>query len=142
MDAGQMPRLVEGTGVSGTLRPDLAARWGLGPGVAVAGGGGDNAASAVGIGAIGSGAAFISLGTSGVLFAATAAYRPNPESAVHTFCHAVPRAWHQMGVILSAGDALAWRSSRSARGRTRRAAASAGRDLVPPLSRRRAHAPQ
>jgi xylulokinase len=108
MDAGQMPRLVEGTGVSGTLRPDLAARWGLGPGVAVAAGGGDNAASAVGIGAIGSGAAFVSLGTSGVLFAATEAYRPNPESAVHTFCHAVPGTWHQMGVILSAGDALAW----------------------------------
>src|SRR5690606_21955796 len=51
-----------------------------------------------------------SLGTSGVLFAANASYLPNPQSAVHTFCHALPDAWHQMGVILSATDSLNWLS--------------------------------
>lgn len=54
------------------------------------------------------GQAFVSLGTSGVLFAATEGYRPAPETAVHTFCHALPETWHQMGVILSAADSLSW----------------------------------
>jgi xylulokinase len=62
------------------------------------------------MGTVGEGHAFVSLGTSGVLFAANAAYLPNPESAVHTFCHALPRTWHQMGVILSATDSLNWLS--------------------------------
>jgi xylulokinase len=108
MDEAQMPRLVEGTQVSGKLKPSLAARWGMGDGVVVAGGAGDNAASACGMGTVRQGAAFVSLGTSGVLFAANASYLPKPESAVHTFCHALPATWHQMGVILSATDALNW----------------------------------
>jgi xylulokinase len=62
------------------------------------------------VGAVTVGAAFISIGTSGVLFAANAAYLPNPASAVHTFCHALPATWHQMGVILSATDSLNWLS--------------------------------
>ncbi|WP_420023228.1 xylulokinase [Cereibacter azotoformans] len=103
-----MPRLVEGSAVSGELRPALAARWGLPERVVVAGGGGDNAASAVGVGVVRAGEAFVSLGTSGVLFAATDGYQPAPETAVHTFCHALPEAWHQMGVILAATDALNW----------------------------------
>lgn len=103
-----MPRLVEGSAVSGALRPALAARWGLPQGVVVAGGGGDNAASAVGVGVVRAGEAFVSLGTSGVLFAANDGYQPAPETAVHTFCHALPGAWHQMGVILAATDALNW----------------------------------
>jgi xylulokinase len=103
-----MPKLVEGTEVSGTLRPELAARWGIGQGVVVAGGAGDNAASACGIGAVAPGTAFVSLGTSGVLFASNERYLPNPDSAVHAFCHAVPNTWHQMGVILSATDSLNW----------------------------------
>ena len=82
----------------------------MGEGVVVAGGAGDNAASACGMGTVKPGAAFVSLGTSGVLFAANAAYLPNPKSAVHTFCHALPNAWHQMGVILSATDSLNWLS--------------------------------
>ncbi len=105
---GQMPRLVEGSEPSGTLRDELAARWGLPRGVVVAGGGGDNAASAVGVGVVSAGQAFVSLGTSGVLFAASDAYRPDAASAVHTFCHALPGTWHQMGVILAAADALNW----------------------------------
>jgi xylulokinase len=103
-----MPRLVEGSEVSGRLRDDLADAWGLPRGVPVAGGGGDNAASAVGVGVVRAGQAFVSLGTSGVLFAASDAYSPDPASAVHTFCHALPGTWHQMGVILAAADALNW----------------------------------
>jgi xylulokinase len=99
LDERQMPALVEGTAASGTLRRALASRWGMRSGVVVAGGAGDNAASACGLGAVSDGAAFVSLGTSGVLFAANRAYSPNAASAVHTFCHALPATWHQMGVI-------------------------------------------
>jgi xylulokinase len=103
-----MPRLVEGSEVSGRLRRELASRWGLPAGVVIAGGGGDNAASGVGVGVVRAGQAFVSLGTSGVLFAANDGYQPDPETAVHTFCHALPGTWHQMGVILAATDALNW----------------------------------
>ena len=103
-----MPRLVEGSDVSGRLRAELATRWGLPAGVVVAGGGGDNAASAVGVGVVKAGDAFVSLGTSGVLFAASDAYQPDAATAVHTFCHALSGTWHQMGVILAAADALNW----------------------------------
>jgi len=108
LSRAQMPRLVEGSQVSGQLRPELATRWGLPQGVVVAGGGGDNAASAIGVGVVRAGQAFISLGTSGVLFAANDSYQPDPDTAVHTFCHAIPDTWHQMGVILAATDALNW----------------------------------
>lgn len=108
LSVAQMPRLVEGSDVSGHLRPALAGRFGLTAGIPVAGGGGDNAATGVGMGVVRAGQAFVSLGTSGVLFAANDAYAPAPETAVHTFCHALPDTWHQMGVILSATDALNW----------------------------------
>ncbi len=108
LNRSHMPRLVEGSAVSGHIRDALAARWGLPKGVVVAGGGGDNAASGVGVGVVRAGEAFVSLGTSGVLFAANDGYRPDPETAVHTFCHALPGTWHQMGVILAATDALNW----------------------------------
>jgi len=104
----QMPRLVEGSAVSGQLRGELASRWGLPAGVVVAGGGGDNAAAGVGVGVVKAGQAFVSLGTSGVLFAANNGYQPDPATAVHTFCHALPNTWHQMGVVLAATDALNW----------------------------------
>ncbi len=106
----QMPSLVEGTDQAGKLRGELLAEWGMADGVVVAGGAGDNAASAIGMGTVSHGSAFVSLGTSGVLFAATDSYLPKPESAVHAFCHALPKTWHQMGVILSATDALNWHS--------------------------------
>ncbi|MGO6739006.1 xylulokinase [Rhizobium ruizarguesonis] len=106
----QMPALVEGTEQAGKLRSELAAQWGISGDVVVAGGAGDNAASACGMGTVSDGAAFVSLGTSGVLFAANDSYLPKPESAVHAFCHALPNTWHQMGVILSATDALNWHS--------------------------------
>jgi xylulokinase len=110
LDESQMPALVEGTEKAGTLRAELASQWGMPGSVVVAGGAGDNAASACGMGTVAPGHAFVSLGTSGVLFAANGSYLPNPESAVHTFCHALPNAWHQMGVILSATDSLNWLS--------------------------------
>lgn len=103
-----MPRLVEGSDVSGRLRPEVAGRFGFAPGVVVAGGAGDNAASGIGVGVVKAGQAFVSLGTSGVLFAANDGYHPDAATAVHTFCHALPGAWHQMGVILAATDALNW----------------------------------
>jgi len=108
MTREQMPSLVEGSAVSGTLRASLADQFGLPKNVVVAGGAGDNAASACGMGTVLPGNAFLSLGTSGVLFASNAAYQPNADSAVHTFCHAVPDTWHQMGVILSATDSMNW----------------------------------
>jgi len=104
----QMPRLVEGSHPSGTVRADLASRFGLAGGVIVAGGAGDNAAAGIGVGVVKAGQAFVSLGTSGVLFAANDGYQPDPDTAVHTFCHALPGTWHQMGVILAATDALNW----------------------------------
>jgi xylulokinase len=103
----QMPRLHEGCEVTGALRPAVATAWGMEP-VVVAAGGGDNAAGAVGVGVIDEGDALLSLGTSGVLFVAGRAFRPNPERAVHAFCHALPQRWHQMSVMLSAASALDW----------------------------------
>jgi xylulokinase len=108
LEERHMPSLVEGTQPGGTLNARLAGEWGMAKNVVIAGGAGDNAASACGMGTVKPGAAFVSLGTSGVLFAANASYLPNPKSAVHTFCHALPNAWHQMGVILSATDSLNW----------------------------------
>ncbi len=110
LSRANMPRLFEGTQPTGTLRAELAKSWGMATPPVVAGGGGDNAASACGIGAVKPGAAFVSLGTSGVLFVSNARFSPNTQHAVHAFCHAVPEAWHLMGVILSATASLEWLS--------------------------------
>lgn len=110
LNRSHMPSLVEGSAPSGTLKPELARRWGMGSGVVIAGGAGDNAAAACGIGAIQPGEGFVSLGTSGVLFVSNEKFRPNTAGAVHAFCHAIPNTWHQMGVILSATDSLNWLS--------------------------------
>ncbi len=108
MDRAQMPRLYEGSAATGTLRSELAGRWGMSGSVVVAGGGGDNAASACGVGAVAAGTGFISIGTSGVIFVTADRYRGNPAGAVHAFCHAVPGTWHQMGVSLSSAGSLDW----------------------------------
>lgn len=108
MRRDQMPDLVEGTEEAGRLRGDLLRKWGLRGPVSVAGGAGDNAAAACGIGALQEGQGFVSLGTSGVLLAARDGYRPAPETALHTFCHAIPGRWYQMGVMLAATDSLNW----------------------------------
>lgn len=107
LDRTHMPELVEGSEATGHLSDGIARRWGMPP-VPVAGGGGDNAAAAVGVGAVGDGDGFLSLGTSGVLFVATADYAPDPEQGVHTMCHALPDTWHQMSVHLSAASCLTW----------------------------------
>jgi xylulokinase len=110
LDRSHMPRLVEGSAPSGTLRSELARAWGMGMtgAVCVAGGAGDNAASAVGLGVIAEGEGLLSLGTSGVFFVARDACRPAPARGVHTFCHALPGTWHQMAVMLSAASCLRW----------------------------------
>ncbi|MEZ8971750.1 xylulokinase [Vibrio cyclitrophicus] len=108
LDRSYMPELVEGSEISATLSKEVAEAWGLSPSVIVAGGGGDNAVSAIGVGAVNPGDAFISLGTSGVLFVVNEKYSPAPESAVHAFCHALPNRWHQMSVMLSAASCLQW----------------------------------
>ncbi|MGR3502020.1 xylulokinase [Pseudaestuariivita sp.] len=108
MVGSQMPRLIEGTDIAGTLRPDLAQALGLPGGVQVIGGGADNAVAACGVGATAEGDGFVSLGTSGVLLAARDTCAPMPETAVHTFCHALPSRWYQMGVMLAATDSLNW----------------------------------
>jgi xylulokinase len=108
MTRAQMPALVEGSAPAGRLKADLAERFGLTAGIVIAGGGGDNAASAVGMGATAPGDGFVSLGTSGVIFLCSDRFLPRPESAVHAFCHALPGAWHQMSVMLSAASALRW----------------------------------
>jgi len=107
LDRAHMPRLVEGSAASGTLTAQAAADLQL-PQVVVAGGAGDNAASAVGMGVIAPGQTLLSLGTSGVLFVVSAQLLPNPDKAVHAFCHCLPRLWHQMSVTLSAASVLDW----------------------------------
>ena len=102
-----MPRLVEGCSPSGMITAAAADQLQL-PRVVVAGGGGDNAASAVGLGLVSPGQAFLSLGTSGVLFVVTDRFRPNPDRAAHAFCHCLPNRWHQMSVMLSAASVLDW----------------------------------
>jgi xylulokinase len=104
-----MPRLVEGSSRSATLSPALANQWGLtGRSIAIAGGAGDNAAAAVGVGAVAAGQGIVSLGTSGVIFAVTDRFVSAPERTLHAFCHALPGRWHAMAVMLSAAASLAW----------------------------------
>lgn len=110
MTETQMPRLFEGTDVVGDILPNRAKALGLNANVKIIAGAADNAAAACGIGALTDGQGFVSLGTSGVLLAGQSACTPLPASAVHTFCHAVPETWYQMGVILSATDSLNWLS--------------------------------
>lgn len=106
----QMPKLYEGTEVTGYLDEHLAKRWGMSA-VPVVAGAGDNAAGAIGCGIVSPGQAMLSLGTSGVYFAVTKDFRSNPASAVHSFCHAVPDRWHLMSVMLSAASCLSWFSN-------------------------------
>ncbi len=107
LNRDHMPALFEGSDITGTLLPDVAKRWGLAQ-VPVVAGGGDNAAGAVGVGMADAGQAMLSLGTSGVYFAVSEGFLSKPESAVHSFCHALPGRWHLMSVMLSAASCLDW----------------------------------
>nr|WP_321443677.1 xylulokinase [uncultured Cohaesibacter sp.] len=108
LDQSHMPALAESIESTGKIRQALVERWGFSPDTIVAGGAGDNAASALATGIVAEGDAFLSLGTSGVIYAATNSYRPLPDSAVHTFCHSTANHWCHMAVILAATDALNW----------------------------------
>ncbi len=110
-DRGNMPKLYDGTDATGQIRDDLQNRWNMRVRPVVAGGGGDNAAAACGVGVVKDGTASASLGTSGVLFVSNATYSPNPDNAIHAMCHALPNTWHQMGVILSAAACMEWWSA-------------------------------
>ena len=108
IDPGLLPRTVEGPDVTGTVSSAAAEATGLAAGTPVVGGGGDQAANGVGVGAVAPGVVALSLGTSGVVFAATDRPLVEPEGRVHAFCHAVPDRWHLMSVMLSAAGSLRW----------------------------------
>lgn len=103
-----LPETFEGTAVTSTLSSAAAQATGLLPGTPVVAGGGDQAASAVGTGAVSEGIVSLSLGTSGVVFATTNGPAIEPQGRLHAFCHAVPGKWHLMGVMLSAAGSLRW----------------------------------
>ncbi|VWB61852.1 xylulose kinase [Burkholderia lata] len=105
LSRAQMPAVFEGNRVTGTLLPAVARALGLRE-IPVVAGGGDNAAGAVGVGIVRPGDALLSLGTSGVYFAVSDGFRANPESAVHSFCHALPQTWHLMSVMLNAAGCV------------------------------------
>ena len=135
-----MPRSLESPEISGQTAD----------GVPVAAGAGDCAAAALGVGVERPGPVSLVLGTSGVVFAALPAYQPDAQARVHVFCHAVPGAWHAMGVMLSAAGSLQWARDTFAPGRVVRAADGGGRGRagrcgrhhLPALPLGRAHAPR
>jgi xylulokinase len=102
-----VPSLVEGSAAAGMLRPALAQRWGMSGRVVMAGGAGDAMAGAIGVGAV-EGGPFLSLGTSGQIFAPGTAYRPLPDQYLHAYCHAVPGCWAQIAALLNGASCLAW----------------------------------
>jgi len=103
-----LPPTHEGPAVTGRVTAEAAAETGLSTGTPVVAGGGDQAAGAVGAGAVRPGVVSLTLGTSGVIFATTDAPLVEPEGRLHAFCHAVPGKWHFMGVTLSAAGSLQW----------------------------------
>jgi xylulokinase len=108
IDESWLPPTSEGPSVTGELSREAAAVTGLTAGIPVMAGGGDQAANAVGVGAVSPGIVAMSLGTSGVVFASTDHPAIEPEGRLHAFCHAVPDMWHLMGVMLSAAGSLRW----------------------------------
>lgn len=103
-----LPKVYESSEAVGTLKPELAAELGVSEHVVVAAGAGDNAAAAVGTGIVREGRAFTTIGTSGVVFAHSDKVTIDKKGRVHTFCCAVPGAWHVMGVTQGAGLSLKW----------------------------------
>ncbi len=103
-----LPTTHEGPEITGAVSQEAAAATGLKAGTPVVGGGGDQAAGAVGVGAVKPGVISLVVGTSGVVFAPLAQYAYEPDGRLHAFCHAVPGMWHFMGVMLSAAGSLQW----------------------------------
>jgi xylulokinase len=108
LDPALLPPTLEGPDITGAITPAAAAATRLRAGTPVVAGGGDQSANAVGVGAIDPGMVALSLGTSGVVFAATDRPLIEPNGRVHAFCHAVPERWHLMSVMLSAAGSLRW----------------------------------
>lgn len=108
IDPALLPPAYEGTEITGTISAEVAQLTGLKAGTPVVGGGGDQAAGAVGVGAVRTGVVGLVLGTSGVVFATTPSALIEPEGRLHAFCHSVPGRWHFMGVMLSAAGSLRW----------------------------------
>jgi xylulokinase len=108
IDSAWMPRTFEGPEFTGRVTSEAAAATGLKEGTPIAAGGGDQAAQAVGVGAVEPGIIGLTVGTSGVVFATTPSALIEPEGRLHAFCHAVPGMWHFMGVMLSAAGSLQW----------------------------------
>ncbi len=108
IDESYLGRLVEGSWVAGKVTAEAAELLGLRAGTPVVGGAGDQAAGAVGAGCVQPGMCTIAIGTSGVVFATTRGYAPERDGRLHTFCHALPKRWHHMGVMLSAAGSLQW----------------------------------
>jgi len=108
IDKALLAECYESEEVSAEVRADVAAELGIPPGTPIVGGGGDQAAGAVGNGIVKSGVISATLGTSGVVFAFSDTVATDPQGRVHTFCHAVRGKWHVMGVMLSAGGSFHW----------------------------------
>ena len=125
-----LPRVYESPEITGRVTTRAAAETGLAAGTPVVGGAGDNAAAAVGTGVVEDGKAFATVGTSGVVFAHTDSLCVDPGGRVHTFCCAVPGAWHVMGVTLSAGASLQWFRNRLCADLVAQAAAQGGDPYV------------
>jgi xylulokinase len=137
---GWLPDVTESPVASARISPEAAAATGLVTGTPVVGGGGDQAAQAVGTGIVAEGIISTTVGTSGVVFAQSDAYRVEPEGRLHAFCHAVPGKWHLMGVMLSAAGSFRW--YRDAVGQSEKeVAARTGRDVYDVLTAEAAEAP-
>jgi xylulokinase len=108
IDPAWLPTTFEGPAITGSISAEAADATGLRAGTPVVAGGGDQAAAAVGVGAVEPGVVSLSLGTSGVVFTATDEPLIDPEGRLHSFCHSVPDRWHVMGVMLSAAGSLQW----------------------------------
>lgn len=135
-----LPDLYESPVVSARISAAAAQETGLLEGTPVVGGGGDQAAQAVGTGIVQEGIVSATLGTSGVVFASSDTYRLEPNGLLHAFCHAVPNKWHLMGVMLSAAGSFRW--FRDALGEDeKRQAQTTGRDVYDVLTQEAAQAP-
>ena len=108
IDEKILPRVYESQEITGVLSDTAAAEVGLRSGIPVVAGAGDQAAGAVGVGIVQPGSVSATIGTSGVVFAATNQPALDPKGRVHTFCHAIPARWHVMGVTQGAGLSLRW----------------------------------
>ena len=108
LDESLLPKVLESPEISGRLTDEGARLSGLRPGIPVVAGAGDQAAGAVGMGIVKPGAVSATIGTSGVVFAATSKPVLEPKGRIHTFCHAIPNRWHVMGVTQGAGLSLRW----------------------------------